>query len=264
MNVVDNRCVSALPMARWKAGCADVMVYDSRSAMGDAAAHAIAERVRRVAAAKNCVRVIFAAAPSQAEVLHALSKTPDIPWKQVSAFHMDDYVGLPADAPQRFANWLDCYLFSKIPFGNIHRIPSDSDAQKSCRDYGMKLAAAPIDIVCLGIGVNGHIAFNDPPVADFNDPLTVKVVELDQICRQQQVDDDCFSAIDEVPSHAITLTIPCLMAADSLFCVIPGSYKRPAVKAAFKGPITTDCPASILTTHPDCQVFLDAEANPDV
>ena len=125
------------------------------------------------------------------------------------------------------------------------------------------LGAAPIDIVCLGIGVNGHIAFNDPPVADFADPHDVKIVELDDICRQQQVDDDCFPNVAAVPERAVTLTVPRLLRADRLFCVVPGGLKRAAVEKTLRGPVTTDCPASILRQHADCTLYLDAESDPD-
>lgn len=263
MKAVDNNFDPTQLTAQWTAGAADVQVFDSRSAMGDAAAHAVANLIQSVANTKGDVRMIFAAAPSQSDMLQTLTRMPDIPWERVTVFHMDDYVGLPADAPQRFANWLDSHFFSKVELGEVHRIPSSGTAEDICRNYSTSLAEAPIDIVCLGIGVNGHIAFNDPPVADFNDPQAVKVVELDQVCRQQQVDDDCFNSIEDVPSHAITLTIPRLLAADALFCVVPGAYKRDAVKATLAGPISTDCPASILRTHPNCTVFLDPEADPN-
>jgi len=139
----------------------------------------------------------------------------------------------------------------------------EPDPEAACAHYAALLAEAPIDIVCMGIGVNGHIAFNDPPVADFNDPLDVKVVDLDQTCRQQQVDDECFPNIDAVPRRAMTLTVPRLLAADSIFCVVPGRHKRDAVRGALHGSISTQCPASILRTHPDCTILLDKESNPD-
>lgn len=262
MKAIDNNVDPANLTAQWIAGAADVLVFDSRSAMGDAAAHAIASQIQNVVSAKGGVRMIFAAAPSQSDMLQTLTTMPGLPWERVTAFHMDDYVGLPAEAPQRFANWLDRHFFSKIELEEVNRIPSSGAAEESCRDYSASLAADDIDIVCLGIGVNGHIAFNDPPVANFNDPLAVKVVKLDQVCRQQQVDDDCFNSIEDVPSHAITLTIPRLLAADALFCVVPGAYKRNAAKAALLGPVSTDCPASILRTHSNCTVFLDPEADP--
>lgn len=247
---------------RWSAGKADVLVLDGRSKLGELAATAIANQIRTVSQSKGKIRIVFAAAPSQSDMLECLIRMPGIPWDQVTAFHMDDYIGLPAETPQRFANWLDKHLFALVPFEKVYRIAASGNAEAICSDYSEKLAEAPIDIVCLGIGVNGHIAFNDPPVADFNDPLSVKVVELDSTCRQQQVDDDCFNVIEDVPTHAVTLTIPRLMAADSLFCVVPGKHKRAATAAALMGPISTMCPASILTTHPHCMVFLDREANP--
>ena len=263
MNSAGQFMDKAQKIAQWRAGSADVLVFENRADMGRAAARAIAEKIRHVAQSKDQVRMIFAAAPSQATMLEHLTQTPEIPWHRVTAFHMDDYIGIPDDASQRFANWLDTHLFSKVPLGNVHRIPSSGNSAEICSSYSEKLNEAPIDIVCLGIGVNGHIAFNDPPVADFNDPVMVKVVELDDICRQQQVDDECFNVIDDVPLHAITLTVPCLLSAESLFCVVPGLHKRDAVKAALEGPVVTDCPASILTTHSDCTVFLDAEAYPN-
>ncbi len=245
-------------------GQADAVVFRSRAIMAFTAANAIASTMRHVATVKPTFRMIFAAAPSQSEVLDALTAIPNLPWDQVIAFHMDDYLGLPAAAPQRFANWLEGHLFSKVPLAEVHRIPASGVPDEICRAYADKLAEEPIDIICLGIGVNGHIAFNDPPVADFDDPLSVKVVELDEICRQQQVDDACFESIKLVPAMAVTLTIPQLLAANALFCTVPGAQKRAAVKATIAGPISTDCPASILRTHKNCTLFLDAEADPNV
>jgi glucosamine-6-phosphate deaminase len=242
-------------------GQGEALVFRSRTDMAFAAANAIAAKMRQVASVKPTFRMIFAAAPSQSEVLHALTAIPNLPWKQVIAFHMDDYLGLPTDAPQRFANWLDDHLFSKVPLAEVHRIPASGAPDEICQTYADKLAEEPIDIICLGIGVNGHIAFNDPPVADFDDPLLVKVVELDEICRQQQVDDGCFGSIKLVPLRAVTLTISQLVAADALFCTVPGAQKRAAVKAAITGPISTKCPASILRTHKNCTLFLDSEAD---
>lgn len=262
MSVVNEPSAIHRFVDQWTAGEAEVLVCDSRGDLGKIAAERIATEIRRVAQSQSNVRIIFAAAPSQTEVLEVLTSLPGIPWERVTAFHLDEYLGLESDAPQRFANWLDEHLFLKVPFGDVHRISSTAEPEDTCRNYAEKLAEAPIDIICLGIGVNGHIAFNDPPVADFDDPLSVKAVRLDDICRQQQVDDDCFDTFSEVPSRAITLTIPRIMAADTLFCVVPGKRKRAAVKAALEGPISTDCPASILKTHKGCTLFLDREANP--
>jgi glucosamine-6-phosphate deaminase len=240
-----------------------VETYSSRSEMGAAAAADIAEALGRRLAEQDHVRMIFAAAPSQAEMLKTLCETQGIDWSRVVAFHMDEYVGLPAGAPERFAEWLEANIFSKLAFAEVHKISPDGDIEAETRRYEALLAAAPIDFVCLGIGVNGHIAFNDPPVADFDDPRDVKVVELDEICRQQQVDDDCFARFEDVPERAVTLTIPRLLRAGRLFCVVPGAIKRDAVDKTLHGPVTTACPASILRSHPACTFYLDKESDPD-
>jgi glucosamine-6-phosphate deaminase len=240
-----------------------VFSFATRRAMGKQAAQDIAVEIRATLAGAAGVRMIFAAAPSQADMIEALIAEPDIDWRRVTAFHMDEYIGLPAGAPQRFAAWLRERLFDRVPFAAVHPILPEGDPHAAAAHYAALLDAAPIDIVCLGIGVNGHIAFNDPPVADFTDPHDVRMVELDEICRQQQVDDDCFPNLAAVPERALTLTIPRLLRAERLFCVVPGAHKRVAVASALHGPITTDCPASVLRRHPDCTLYLDAESDPD-
>lgn len=250
------------PAKNWSVGSAEVLVFSSRDTMTAAAAEVIARQIKKVAQIKSVVRMIFAAAPSQVETLSKLCEMPDIPWSQVTVFHMDDYLDITPQAPQRFANWLEHHLFNKVRFGSVHRIPNSGAPDDICTSYAELLSEAPIDIVCLGIGVNGHIAFNDPPVADFDDPQIVKVVELDDVCRQQQVDDNCFERFADVPTHAVTLTIPTLLSANAMYCIVPGAHKRPAVKEALENPISTACPASILRKHQNCSIFLDPEANP--
>ena len=234
-----------------------------RATMASTAAGAIADEMRSRLAAQDEVRVVFGAAPSQADTIAALVAAPDVDWRRVTAFHMDDYVGLPPDAPQRFANWLDARLFSRVPFGAVHRMAAEGDPDVIARDYAALLDAAPIDIVVLGIGVNGHIAFNDPP-ADLEDPLDVRVVELDRVCRQQQVDDGAFATVDDVPKQAVTLTVPRMLRAAKLFCIVPTSAKRAAVRATLHGPVTGECPASALRTHPACVLYLEPASDPDV
>lgn len=236
--------------------------FSARRELGQAAATDIAAELRDRLARQAGVRMVFAAAPSQEETLAALVAAPGIDWRRVTAFHMDEYVGLPEGAPERFAQWLDRHLFARLPFAAVHPIRPEPDAAAAAVAYARTLAAAPIDIVCLGIGVNGHIAFNDPPVADFADPLDVRVVELDTVCRQQQVDDKCFARLADVPRQAVTLTVPRLLRAARLFCVVPGANKREAVRRALEGPLSTDCPASILRTHPACVLYLDRESDP--
>jgi glucosamine-6-phosphate deaminase len=240
-----------------------VRSFATRAHMSKAAARDIAVAIRaRLAVAAN-VRMIFAAAPSQGDMIEALVAEPAINWRRVTAFHMDEYIGLATDAPQRFALWLGQRLFGRVPFAAVHPILPDPDPHAAALRYAALLDEAPIDIVCLGIGVNAHIAFNDPPVADFADPEDVKIVELDDVCRQQQVDDDCFRDIAAVPERALTLTIPRLLRAEKLFCVVPGAHKREAVGGTLHGPISTDYPASVLRRHGDCILYLDAESDPD-
>jgi glucosamine-6-phosphate deaminase len=240
-----------------------VRSYATRATMGRAAAHDIAGAIRDRLAVGTGARMIFAAAPSQDEMLEALVAEPGIDWRRVTAFHMDEYIGLPAGAPQRFAAWLQQRLFGRLPFAAVHPILPDPEPAVAAAHYATLLDAAPIDIVCLGIGVNGHLAFNDPPVADFTDPLDVKIVELDDICRQQQVDDKCFADFASVPRRALTLTIPRLLRADRLFAVVPGAQKRNAIDATLHGPIATACPASVLRQHADCTLYIDAGSDPD-
>ena len=240
-----------------------VRSFATRPTMGRAAAHDIAAAIRARLAVTSGVRMIFAAAPSQADMIEALIAEPGIDWHRVTAFHMDEYIGLAAGAPQRFAAWLGQRLFSRVPFAAVHPILPEPDPRATAARYAALLDAAAVDIVCLGIGVNGHLAFNDPPVADFADAMDVKIVELDDICRRQQVDDDCFATLAEVPERAITLTIPRLLRADRLFCVVPGTHKCDAVGRTLHGPITTGCPASVLRRHPDCILYLDEESDPD-
>lgn len=237
--------------------------YADRRQMGQHAASDIAQAIRQRLAHQPEVRMIFAAAPSQAETLAALREVKDIDWRRVTAFHMDEYLDLAPDAPQRFGQWLTQHLFGHLPFKAVHLLTPDQGAQSCIEGYTRLLAEAPVDIAVMGIGVNGHLAFNDPPVGDFNDPQQVKVVELEQTCRQQQVDDRCFARLDEVPTHAVTLTIPCLLAADKIFCVVPGAAKREAVHRTLYEAISTGCPSSILRTHPCCALYLDADSLPE-
>ena len=240
----------------------EILSLPDRDAMAATAARDIADELRTRLAAQESVRIVFGAAPSQEDTLASLMASPDIDWTRVTAFHMDDYVGLPAGAPQRFANWLQERVFSRQAFAAVHRIAAEGDPGAAARAYAARLGEAPLDVVVLGIGVNGHIAFNDPP-ADLDDPLDVRVVELDRTCRQQQVDDGAFARIGEVPSRAITLTVPRLMRAARLFCVVPTAAKRAAIRAALHGPVTGDCPASVLRTHLACTLYLEPESDPD-
>jgi glucosamine-6-phosphate deaminase len=237
--------------------------FPTRAEMGRAAAGDIAAHLRTVLARQPGVRMIFACAPSQAEMLAELAAAPGIDWTRITAFHMDEYIGLEPSHPAGFGPWLARHFLDLVPIGKAHLIAPGDNPDATARDYARRLAEAPIDVVCLGIGVNGHIAFNDPPVADFADPLDVKIVTLDETCRQQQVDEDCFASLDLVPRQAITLTVPRLLASGRMFAVVPGAIKRNAVQQTLHGPIETACPASSLRTHADCLLYLDKESNPN-
>lgn len=242
----------------------EVCLFPSRQAMGEAAGHAVADWLRERLSHQDRVRIVFAAAPSQNEFLEALGNAVGIDWQRVTAFHMDEYIGLPAHASQRFSHFLCAHLFDRVRPGEVHLIPSEGDPLRLCQAYSALLSAAPLDAVCLGIGENGHLAFNDPPVADFDDPAIVKPVALDDVCRQQQVNDGCFPSLDQVPVQALTLTIPTLMSAARLFCMVPGVTKRQAVTRTLREPVGTACPATILRRHPACTLFTDTDACPEI
>lgn len=239
----------------------DVNIYPTREEMGKAAADYSAAIIKKILSEKESLRAVFAAAPSQNEFLENILLRDDIEWNRIHAFHMDEYSGISPDSPQSFANWLKNKIFSKKPFASVSYIDTyQKDPDKVCSEYEKLLKEAPIDIVFMGIGENGHIAFNDPPVADFNDPKWVKTVELEEKCKVQQVFDGCFSTVADVPNDAITLTIPALLSADYLSVVVPGIRKSDAVRDTIYGEISTKCPASILRTHKNAKMFLDFDA----
>jgi glucosamine-6-phosphate deaminase len=249
-----------------------VEIHSDRISLGIAAGKAAAERIKELLNKQKTVRMIFAAAPSQNEFLDSLCAAQGIDWSKVEAFHMDDYPGLSNDAPQRFSSYLKEHLFNRVPFGQVHYLigphsplvnkdVAGNIVNQACADYAKLLAAQPIDIVCMGIGENGHIAFNDPSVADFNDPELVKLVKLDETCRMQQVHDGCFPTLAAVPTHALTLTIPALMSAHWVYCMVPGKTKQQGVKNTLElSEPTTKCPATILRQHQQARLYLDQDA----
>ena len=238
-----------------------VNVYDTRAAMGVAAARDIKNKFCELLATKPQINVIFAAAPSQNEVLASLVADQDIDWSRINAYHMDEYIGLVADAPQGFGNFLRAHLFDQVPFASVNLIDiTAKDADREAARYGALLDQNLADVVVMGIGENGHIAFNDPPVADFHDTQTVKAVKLDEICRNQQVNDGCFAAIDQVPTHALTVTVPALTRAPYLFCIVPAPSKAWAVRETLTGSIDEHCPASVLRTHDNAILYLDRDS----
>ncbi|MBQ5793892.1 MAG: glucosamine-6-phosphate deaminase [Clostridia bacterium] len=244
-----------------KADKLQVNIYQTRAQMGAAAAQDIKSKFCELLAAKPQINVIFAAAPSQNEVLASLVADQDIDWSRINAYHMDEYIGLDANAPQGFGNFLRAHIFDSVPFASVNLIDVTArDADAEAVRYGALLDENPADVVVMGIGENGHIAFNDPPVADFRDSKTVKAVKLDEICRQQQVNDGCFASIDQVPTHALTVTVPALTRAPYLFCIVPTPAKAWAVKETLTGSIDEHCPASVLRMHDNAILYLDRDS----
>lgn len=236
-----------------------VKKYDSRNAMGEASGKEAAEYIKALVASKGEIWVIFAAAPSQNEFLATLVAS-DVDWTKVHAIHMDEYVGLPADHPAGFGNFLDRAIFKKVPFASVDYMTTTKTPEQIAEDYTKLLSEHHIDICMMGIGENGHIAFNDPHVADFCDPKMIKKVDLDLKCRTQQVHDGCFATLEEVPEYAMTLTIPTLFACDRLFCIVPASTKADAVRATLFGPVSEACPASIMRRHSNATLYVDQDS----
>jgi glucosamine-6-phosphate deaminase len=248
-------------MQVFNAGQLAVKVLPSRAALGQAAAAQVVRYVSEILSRKGEVNIIFAAAPSQNELLSTLRGSTGFPWSRVNAFHMDEYVGLTPGAPQSFAQFLKDRLFDHVTCGSVNLINGNAaDIHKECERYAELLRSFPPDIVCLGIGENTHLAFNDPHVADFDDPLLVKTVTLDERCRQQQVNDGCFAKLPEVPDAAITLTIPALFQGQYLVCSVPGPSKREAVSHTLHQAISAQYPSTILRRHAAATLFVDTDS----
>ena len=246
-------------------GKMEIRIYKTRKEAGkDAAAHG-AFVLRKLLAdperSDDRVNVIFAAAPSQNDTLAALRKEEGIDWSRVRAFHMDEYVGFGRERKESFGYYLYKHVFGKLPFGEVHYLRGDApDPEAECARYAGLLEQYPPDIVFLGIGENAHIAFNDPWVADFHDPKPVKLVQLDQTCRMQQVHDGCFPTLDDVPTHAFTLTVPTLMRAGQLICTVPGATKADAVWKTYVSPAGEAVPSTAMRSHPHASMYCDAES----
>ena len=241
----------------------EVRQYGDRAALGRAAAEHARGIIQAACAMRGEARVIFACAPSQNEFLAALTAQPPcVAWTKVAVFHMDEYVGLTASHHQSFRHYLRTHLLDQIPPPkSVQLILGEAPSiDAECARYRRLLMEKPIDLVCMGIGENGHIAFNDPPVADFADPKWIKPVNLDLACRQQQVNDGCFATLDLVPQTALTLTIPALLGARAISCVVPGQRKAGAVRDTLLKPISEKCPASILRQHANGVLHIDPDA----
>ena len=248
-------------VTRLNAGAIKLEIHRTGKAAGEAAAQAAAEELRRLDRAGKDIGVIFATGASQLDMLEALTSIPGLPWNRVLGFHMDEYVGLDENHPASFRRYLRERLTSRVAMRAFFEMDGNAENIDSfARDYMQKLDAANPQLCLLGIGENGHLAFNDPAEADFNDPLPIKVVTLDDACRQQQVSEGWFASRDDVPRQALTLTIPTLLRVPKLILTVPGSRKATAVRRTLEDPVQTDCPSTILRTHPDVTIYLDVDS----
>ncbi len=238
-----------------------ISIYSSNEQLGSAAAAEAADVIRRAIAARQEANVILATGNSQLTFLAALRAMADIDWRKVNVFHMDEYIGIDANHPASFPNFLRKHFLSYIQPKAFYPVSGNvSSIETTCAEYARLLHAYPADLCALGYGENGHLAFNDPPYADFDDPVWVKVVKLAEASRQQQAGEGHFPAIRDVPTHAITLTVPALLAAKRVLAIVPEARKADAVARALLGPISEDCPGSILRKTTHAHLFLDRDS----
>jgi glucosamine-6-phosphate deaminase len=248
----------------FQVGNLKVEIHPDSESAGKAAAAAAAESMRQLAVGQESVGVIFATGASQLFTLRALVSISGVPWDKIVGFHMDEYIGLDEKHRASFRHYLRDELTSKVHMREFTGVDGNSDPATVCREYAAKLRTANPQLCLLGIGENGHLAFNEPDQADFNDPVDVKVVTLDAACRKQQLAEGWFDSLEEVPAQAISLTIPTLFRVPKLILSIPGPRKAHIVKRTLTEAISTDCPATILRTHPDATAYLDAESGAEL
>jgi glucosamine-6-phosphate deaminase len=242
-------------------GKARVRIYPSPKELGEAAANHAAEVIRGAVRERGKARIVLATGNSQLNLIAALVKIPGIDWQAVEAFHLDDYVGLPKTHPSSFRYWIRTRVEEKVHPGIMHYMESDAaDIPAEIERYSGLLNAGPLDLAFVGFGENGHIAFNDPAVADFHDPATIKVISPDEACRRQQAGEGHFASPEAVPRQCLTMTCPAIFRADAWICSVPDQRKAQAVRSALEGPITTACPASIVRTHANATVYLDTQS----
>ncbi len=243
-----------------------IHVFESKQTLGEAAAERAARVIRDAVEARGQARIIGATGASQFEFLDALTARTDVPWAQVEFFHLDEYLGLPISHPASFRRYLIDRLLNKVPMGTVHLLDGETDPEGVRQAVGQALAAAPVDLACVGIGENGHLAFNDPP-ADFDTTDPYLIVTLDEACRRQQVGEGWFPDLDAVPTQALSMSVRQILATREILCIVPDERKAAAVQAALEGPVSPDVPASILQTHPQVTFYLDrfsaARLSPD-
>jgi len=233
-----------------------VRVFDDKKLLGEAAAEQASKAIRRAIGKQGIARIIAATGMSQVDFLDALTRDDKIDWRKVEMFHLDEYVGLPLTHPASFRKYLFERLIHKVGLTNYHLLDGTGDANETVRVVGEALRVAPVDVAFVGIGENGHLAFNDPP-ADFQTEEPYLIVELDDACVRQQVGEGWFANISEVPQRAISMSVRQILKAKEIVCVVPDTRKAAAVKLCFEGEISPMAPASILRTHPAATIYLD-------
>lgn len=236
-------------------------VHPSGEAAGVAAAAAAANVLQRLDRQAPEFGVIFATGASQLFMLRALTSMKSLPWHRAAGFHLDEYVGLPQNHPGSFRHYLREHLTQLVPLKRFFEIDGDAtDLDRTCQDYVQRLRSHSPQLCFLGVGENGHLAFNDPAEADFIDRHAMKVVELDRVCRRQQFAEGWFQSLEGVPERALTLTIPTLLNVPTLIVSVPGPRKANIVRRMIEEPISTSCPATILRAHPNATVYLDRDS----
>ena len=231
-------------------------VFEDKLSLGSAAARLAALAILNACARKGSARIIAATGVSQFEFLDFLTTDPGVEWQKVELFHLDEYIGLAIEHPASFRKYLLERLINKTGIKNFHLLDGEADPAAVCHRTGRAISTAAVDVAFVGIGENGHLAFNDPP-ADFETEEPYLIVELDEVCRQQQVNEGWFGSLSEVPEKAISMSIRQILKSEQIICIVPDARKARAVKACFEGEITPMAPASILRTHRNIEVFLD-------
>lgn len=237
----------------------NIKVFKDKATLAAAAADQAASILRKAISEKGAARIIAATGASQFEFLDALTAMPGIGWSRVEMFHLDEYIGLPMSHPASFRSYLLKRLINKVGIIRYHLLDGESDPALVAREVGAKLASAPIDVAFVGIGENGHLAFNDPP-ADFETEEPYLVVNLDEACRRQQMGEGWFATLADVPLSALSMSVRQILKAQEIICVVPDARKARAVAACFEGQVSPEVPASILRTHPRCTVYLDDDS----
>jgi glucosamine-6-phosphate deaminase len=240
-----------------RVGELEVEIHDSPGALAEAAADTCGRLLRQAVAERGEAHAMFATGNSQLTFVDAVTALGGLPWSEVVVFHMDEYVGVGPDHPAGFQRWIRERITERVHPKDVHYVDGLAEPARACAEYAALLARYPLDLCCLGIGENGHLAFNDPGVADFDDPFDVKEVELDEPCRHQQVHEGHFADLAGVPAHAITVTIPALLRATTVLAVVPEERKAPPVREALCSPVSPACPASALRTKAGATLYLE-------